>query len=118
MEGVEDIPGTALYEGIEWGEWETVPEYLHYIAGREYAMDIGTQIPHSAVRNYVMEPRALTHEDATADDLAKMAYIVEQGLKLDRIIPIPALAEAGQTVCNGRPNPDSMVIGLSSSGGH
>jgi N-acyl-D-amino-acid deacylase len=80
MEGVEDIPGTALYEGIEWGEWETFPEYLDYIAGRKYAMDIGTQIPHSAVRNYVMGRRALTHEDATADDLARMADIVEQGL--------------------------------------
>jgi N-acyl-D-aspartate/D-glutamate deacylase len=80
MEGVEDIPGTALYEGIEWGAWETFPQYLDYIAGREYAMDIGTQIPHSAVRSYVMGARALSHEDATADDLAKMADIVEQGL--------------------------------------
>jgi N-acyl-D-amino-acid deacylase len=80
MEGVEDIPGTALYEGIEWGKWETFPEYLDYIAGREYALDIGTQIPHSAVRNYVMGERALTHEDATAEDLAQMADIVEEGL--------------------------------------
>lgn len=80
MEGVEDIPGTALYEGIEWGQWETFPEYMDYIAGREYALDIGAQIPHSAVRNYVMGDRALTHEDATADDLARMADIVEEGL--------------------------------------
>ncbi|MFT7266058.1 MAG: N-acyl-D-amino-acid deacylase, partial [Halioglobus sp.] len=81
MEGVEDIPGTALYEGIEWGAWETFPEYLDYIAGREYALDIGTQIPHSAVRNYVMGERALSHEDATADDLEQMADIVEEALR-------------------------------------
>jgi len=80
MEGVEDIPGTALYEGIEWGEWETFPEYLDYLATKQYALDIGTQIPHSAVRNYVMGERALKHEDATADDLAAMCQIVEQGL--------------------------------------
>ncbi len=80
MEGVEDIPGTALYEGIDWGAWETFPEYLDYIAGREYALDIGTQIPHSAVRNYVMGERALHHEDATADDLRRMAAIVEEAL--------------------------------------
>jgi N-acyl-D-aspartate/D-glutamate deacylase len=80
MEGVEDIPGTALYEGIEWGRWETFPEYIDYIGSREYALDIGTQIPHSAVRNYVMGERALRHEDATADDLAAMCKIVEEGL--------------------------------------
>lgn len=80
MEGVEDIPGTALYEGIEWGQWETFPEYLDYIAGRQYALDIGTQIPHSAVRNYVMGERALHHEDASAEDLAQMASIVREGL--------------------------------------
>ena len=44
MEGVEDIPGTALYEGIEWGRWESFPDYLDYIAGREYSLDIGAQI--------------------------------------------------------------------------
>lgn len=81
MEGVEDIPGTALYEGIEWGNWETFPEYLNYIAGREYALDVGTQIPHSAVRNYVMGDRALRHEDATADDLKAMCDIVREGLE-------------------------------------
>ncbi len=66
MEGVEDIPGTALYEGIEWGRWETFPEYLDYIASRQYTLDVGTQVPHSALRNYVMGDRALRHENATA----------------------------------------------------
>ena len=79
MEGVEDIPGTALYEGIEWGRWETFPEYVDYLGGKQYTMDVGTQIPHSAVRNYVMGERAL--EDATADDLEAMCRIVTEGLQ-------------------------------------
>ena len=81
MEGVEDIPGTALYEGIEWGKWETFPEYIDYLGTRNYSMDVGTQIPHSAVRNYVMGDRALRHEDATEEDLAAICQIVEEGLK-------------------------------------
>ncbi len=81
MEGVEDIPGTALHEGIEWGNWETFPEYISYLAGRAFSMDVGTQVPHSAVRNYVMGERALRHEDATDEDLAAMGRIVQEGLQ-------------------------------------
>lgn len=81
MEGVEDIPGTALHEGIEWGNWETFPEYIDYLAGRAFSMDLGTQVPHSAVRNYVMGERALRHEDATEEDLAAMGRIVQEGLQ-------------------------------------
>jgi N-acyl-D-amino-acid deacylase len=81
MEGVEDIPGTALYEGIEWGRWETFPEYLDYIASRQYTLDVGTQVPHSALRNYVMGDRALRHENATAADLSAMALIVQQAVE-------------------------------------
>ncbi len=80
MEGVEDIPGTALHEGIEWGRWETFPEYIAYLGTRTYTMDVGTQVPHSAVRNYVMGERALHHEDATTQDLAAIRQIVQQGL--------------------------------------
>jgi N-acyl-D-amino-acid deacylase len=85
MEGVEDIPGTALYEGIEWGEWETYPEYLDYLGKRKYTLDVGGLIPHSAVRNYVMGERALRHEDATPEDLAAMCKIVEEGLNAGAI---------------------------------
>ena len=80
MEGVEDIPGTALYEGIEWGRWETFPEYMDYLGTRQYTMDVGALIPHSAVRNYVMGERALRHEDATEADLQAMCDIVADGL--------------------------------------
>lgn len=80
MEGVEDIPGTALYEGIEWGKWESFPEYLDYIASRKFALNIGAQIPHAAVRNYVMGQRGRDNEAATQHDLDKMARIVSEGL--------------------------------------
>ena len=57
MEGVEDIPGTALYEGIEWGNWETFNEFIDYLGTKQYTLDVGTQVPHSAVRYYVMGER-------------------------------------------------------------
>lgn len=81
MEGVEDIPGTALYEGIEWGNWETFGEFIDYLGTKEYTLDVGTQVPHSAVRYYVMGERSLKHEDATSDDLSAMANIVAEGMR-------------------------------------
>lgn len=80
MEGVEDIPGTALYEGIEWGQWESFPEYMDYIAGREYAIDVAAQIPHGAIRYYVMGERGKQNKDATAEDIKAMADIVGEAV--------------------------------------
>ncbi|MDH3756133.1 MAG: amidohydrolase family protein, partial [Acidimicrobiia bacterium] len=80
MEGVEDIPGTALYEGIEWGSWETFPEYLDYLDGRQYALDVGAQIPHGSVRFYVMGERGKNNDDATADDIEAMSAIVGEAI--------------------------------------
>lgn len=77
MEGVEDIPGTALHEGINW-EWETFPEYLDAIDARNYSMDIAAYVPHGAVRGYVMGDRGARNEDATKQDIAEMAEIVRQ----------------------------------------
>src|SRR3954451_18774142 len=61
MEGVEDIPGTALHEGIQW-EWETFPEYLDALDRRRFTMDLATYIPHAALRMYVMGPRGASTE--------------------------------------------------------
>ncbi len=80
MEGVEDIPGAALAEGLTWG-WETFPEYLDVLESSPHAIDFGTQVPHGAVRAYVMGERGAANEDATADDIAAMADIVQQGLE-------------------------------------
>jgi N-acyl-D-amino-acid deacylase len=81
MEGVEDIPGTALHEGMEWGRWESFPEYLDYIASRTYSLDVGAQIAHGAVRYYVMGERGSANEDATAADLAEMSRLVQEAIE-------------------------------------
>jgi N-acyl-D-amino-acid deacylase len=80
MEGVEDIPGTALAEGIEW-EWESFPEYLDALEKRRWTVDVGTQVPHAAVRAYVMGERGARNEAATADDIAAMRAIVLDAIR-------------------------------------
>ena len=84
MEGVEDIPGTALHEGISW-EWETFPEYLDAIDKRRYAVDVAAYVPHGSVRGYVMGERGARNEDATADDIAEMSRIVEEARRAGAI---------------------------------
>lgn len=79
MEGVEDIPGTALAEGITW-EWESFPEYLDALDRKRWTMDVGTQISHGAVRAYVMGERGARNEPATPDDIAEMATIVKEAI--------------------------------------
>jgi N-acyl-D-amino-acid deacylase len=78
MEGVEDIPGTALSEGIDW-QWEGFGEYLDALDRMPRALDIGTHVPHAAVRCYVMGARAL--QDATDEDLQQMQAILAEGLQ-------------------------------------
>jgi len=80
MEGVEDIPGAALAEGITW-EWETFPEYLKALEKQPRALDVATQIPHGSVRAYVMGERGANNEAATPQDIAEMADIVEDGIR-------------------------------------
>jgi N-acyl-D-aspartate/D-glutamate deacylase len=80
MEGVEDIPGTALHEGIQW-QWETFPEYLDVLETKPLALDVGTQIPHGAVRAYVMGQRGADHETATPQEIDSMAGIVRDAIK-------------------------------------
>jgi len=80
MEGVEDIPGSAMTEGITW-EWESFEEFLDALDARHYAIDLGAQIAHGPVRGYVMGDRGAANETATPDDIAAMAAIVESGLR-------------------------------------
>ncbi len=79
MEGVEDIPGTALHEGIDW-QWESFPEYLDALDKRRFVLDVGTQVPHGAVRAYVMGERGAKNEPANAKDIEEMAAIVKEGI--------------------------------------
>ena len=80
MEGVEDIPGAALAEGITW-EWESFPEYLNALEKMPRAIDVGAQVPHGAVRAYVMEERGAKNEAAKKDDIEAMAEIVREGIE-------------------------------------
>ena len=80
MEGVEDIPGTALHAGIQWN-WVSFPEYLDYVETRPLGIDVGSQVPHGAVRGYVMGERGADNEPATAEDIEAMARIVGEGIE-------------------------------------
>ena len=80
MEGVEDIPGTALAEGMTW-DWETFPEYLDALEKLPRTVDVGTHVPHGAVRAYVLGERERPGAVPTSDDIVAMAQIVEDGVR-------------------------------------
>lgn len=79
MEGVEDIPGSALAEGLTW-EWESFSEYMDALDRVGHVMDVGCQVPHDAVRVYVMGDRAFSGSDATDADIAAMRAVIEDAL--------------------------------------
>lgn len=80
MEGVEDIPHPVLVDGLPW-TWETYPQYLDYLAGRVFDMDICSQLPHAPLRVYVMGQRGVDREPATADDLRDMAILAREAMR-------------------------------------
>src|SRR6188768_2725800 len=71
MEGVEDIPGAALHEGIRWN-WESFPQYMDALEATPRSLDYLVQVPHDPLRMYVMGERAVAQQAATADDVAAM----------------------------------------------
>jgi N-acyl-D-amino-acid deacylase len=107
MEGVEDIPGTALHEGISW-EWETFPEYLDAIDRRHYAVDVAAYVPHGAVRGYVMGERGARNEDATAEDIAEMARIVREAREAGAI-GFSTSRTMGHIAKDGQPVPGTFA---------
>ena len=84
MEGVEDIPEVVMKEGLSW-QWQSFDEFMDYLGSRRYDMDIGAQLPHAAMRVYVMGERALQREPATVDDIAKMRKITESAMRAGAI---------------------------------
>ncbi len=84
MQGVEDIPGTALHEGITW-EWESFPQYMDALDARPHTIDFAAQVPHDALRVYVMGERAFKLQDATDEDIAKMRDLLRESLQAGAI---------------------------------
>ena len=80
MEGVEDIPETALHAGITWG-WESFPEYLDIVGSMRRSIDVGASMPHGSLRFYVMGERSVTQQVADADDVAAMGRLSRDALE-------------------------------------
>jgi N-acyl-D-aspartate/D-glutamate deacylase len=80
MEGVEDIPGAALHEGIVWN-WESFPQYMDALAATPRSLDYLVQVPHDPLRMYVMKERALAQEAATAQDIEQMRALLREALQ-------------------------------------
>jgi N-acyl-D-aspartate/D-glutamate deacylase len=80
MEGVEDIPGIALSEGIDW-KWESFPEYLDALEAKPRAIDVGVHVPHAPVRAYVLGERCNTDYEPNAEEIAEMARLVREGVE-------------------------------------
>jgi N-acyl-D-aspartate/D-glutamate deacylase len=80
MEGVEDIPEPVLTEGLPW-DWQSFPEYLDRLDTRRFDLDVATQVPHAALRVFVMGERGAAREPATAADRAQMARLAAEGIQ-------------------------------------
>jgi len=80
MEGVEDIPGAALHEGLSW-EWKSFGEYLDAVDSIPHDLDVAAQLPHGAVRLHVMGERGAAREAATPDDIVRMADIAAEAME-------------------------------------
>jgi N-acyl-D-aspartate/D-glutamate deacylase len=79
MEGVEDIPGVVLAEGLSWN-WRSFPEFMDVIGGRTFDVDVALQVPHGALRLHVMGERGAAREAATPEDIADMARLAAEGV--------------------------------------
>ena len=79
MEGVEDIPEPVMAKGLTWN-WQSFPEYLDALDGRQFDIDVATQVPHAPLRVFVMGERALGREPATAEDVAEMQSLVREAV--------------------------------------
>ena len=107
MEGVEDIPGSALTEGISWG-WESYPEYLDVIGKQKFAVDVGSQVAHGAVRAYAMGDRGARNEPATPDDIAAMSRLVQEAVEAGAL-GFSTSRTLGHRAMDGEPVPGTFA---------
>jgi N-acyl-D-aspartate/D-glutamate deacylase len=97
-----------LAEGIPWGAWETFPEYLDYLATRRYAIDIGTQVAHGALRFYAMGQRGVENLDATPDEIATMARLVGEAMSAGAL-GFSTSRTIGHRSLSGKPVPGTFA---------
>jgi N-acyl-D-aspartate/D-glutamate deacylase len=107
MEGVEDIPGTALAEGMDWS-WETFPQYLDALDRRQFSIDVGTQVSHGAVRAYAMGERGAKNEPAGADDIELMAKLVREAIEAGAL-GFSTSRTLGHRAMDGEPVPGTFA---------
>ena len=109
MEGVEDIPEPVLTQGLPWN-WQSFPEYLDRIAERRFDIDVAAQVPHAALRVFVMGKRGVAREPATEADQAAMARLAAEGIRAGALgffnLPHAEPQDAGRT-----PNADVGRVG-------
>src|SRR6202035_2657298 len=80
MEGVEDLPGTVLHEGLSWN-WESIDEFLDVLDARRFDVDVATQVCHGPLRLYVMGQRGADREPASAEEIDTMGRIAAEGIR-------------------------------------
>jgi N-acyl-D-amino-acid deacylase len=107
MEGVEDIPGTALSEGMTWG-WESFPEYLDALAERRFGIDVATQIAHGPLRAYVMGDAGANNKPASATDIGAMARLVREALEAGAV-GFSTSRTTGHRAMSGEPVPGTFA---------
>ena len=115
MEGVEDIPGAALHEGLKWN-WESFGDYMDVLGARPHDIDFCAQLPHGALRVYVMGERGANLEAATDADIAQMRRLTAQAMRAGAI-GFSTSRTLNHKSLNGEPTPslratEAELIGI------